>query len=141
MRAPSNNRNAINASRPTHALASTSLQPWSKKRATPRQPDRHEVVTYVLGTFCHPCVRVGQVTDGAARGIRTPDPIITNDVLYRLSYCGISRRLAARNPTGRRTRAHIAAATRMGKQGSEGRCPKPRLARLGECRTLVHNPG
>src|SRR5215217_4192636 len=26
---------------------------------------------------------------GAARGIRTPDPIITNDVLYRLSYCGI----------------------------------------------------
>ena len=29
---------------------------------------------------------------GAARGIRTPDPIITNDVLYQLSYCG------ARNP-------------------------------------------
>jgi hypothetical protein len=28
---------------------------------------------------------------GAARGIRTPDPIITNDVLYRLSYCGISK--------------------------------------------------
>jgi hypothetical protein len=28
---------------------------------------------------------------GAARGIRTPDPIITNDVLYQLSYCGISR--------------------------------------------------
>ena len=26
--------------------------------------------------------------DGAARGIRTPDPIITNDVLYQLSYCG-----------------------------------------------------
>jgi len=25
---------------------------------------------------------------GAARGTRTPDPIITNDVLYRLSYCG-----------------------------------------------------
>ena len=21
-------------------------------------------------------------------GIRTPDPVITNDVLYRLSYCG-----------------------------------------------------
>jgi hypothetical protein len=28
---------------------------------------------------------------GAARGIRTPDPIITNDVLYQLSYCGIPR--------------------------------------------------
>ncbi len=27
--------------------------------------------------------------DGAARGIRTPDPIITNDVLYQLSYCGL----------------------------------------------------
>jgi hypothetical protein len=26
---------------------------------------------------------------GAARGIRTPDPIITNDVLYQLSYCGM----------------------------------------------------
>src|SRR2546427_7351149 len=29
---------------------------------------------------------------GAARGIRTPDPVITNDVLYRLSYCGLFRR-------------------------------------------------
>jgi hypothetical protein len=26
--------------------------------------------------------------NGAARGNRTPDPIITNDVLYQLSYCG-----------------------------------------------------
>ena len=26
--------------------------------------------------------------NGAAREIRTPDPIITNDVLYQLSYCG-----------------------------------------------------
>ena len=25
---------------------------------------------------------------GAAEGTRTPDPIITNDVLYQLSYCG-----------------------------------------------------
>src|SRR3954466_4732557 len=25
---------------------------------------------------------------GAARGIRTPDPVITNDVLYQLSYYG-----------------------------------------------------
>jgi hypothetical protein len=31
-----------------------------------------------------------RLKSGAARGIRTPDPIITNDVLYRLSYCGIS---------------------------------------------------
>ncbi len=27
---------------------------------------------------------------GAARGIRTPDPRITNAVLYQLSYCGIA---------------------------------------------------
>ena len=31
---------------------------------------------------------VARPTCGAARGIRTPDPVITNDVLYRLSYCG-----------------------------------------------------
>jgi hypothetical protein len=29
---------------------------------------------------------------GAAREIRTPDPIITNDVLYQLSYCGLVER-------------------------------------------------
>jgi hypothetical protein len=27
--------------------------------------------------------------NGAARGIRTPDPLITNEVLYQLSYCGV----------------------------------------------------
>ena len=27
-------------------------------------------------------------TSGAARGIRPPDPLITNEVLYQLSYCG-----------------------------------------------------
>ena len=32
--------------------------------------------------------RTLQLAPGAARGIRTPDPIITNDVLYQLSYCG-----------------------------------------------------
>jgi hypothetical protein len=39
---------------------------------------------------------------GAARGIRTPDPIITNDVLYRLSYCGIND-LAGKAPLCVRT--------------------------------------
>lgn len=28
------------------------------------------------------------MTDGAAEGTRTPDPLITNEVLYQLSYCG-----------------------------------------------------
>ena len=29
-----------------------------------------------------------QEKNGAAEGTRTPDPIITNDVLYQLSYSG-----------------------------------------------------
>ncbi len=29
--------------------------------------------------------------NGAGRGIRTPDPIITNDVLYQLSYAGVAQ--------------------------------------------------
>ena len=53
-----------------------------------RQPERPEVVTDVSGTICYLCVRAGHCDNGAARGIRTPDPVITNDVLYQLSYCG-----------------------------------------------------
>ena len=37
--------------------------------------------------------------DGAARGIRTPDPLITNEVLYQLSYCGIARLRSERPPS------------------------------------------
>jgi hypothetical protein len=37
---------------------------------------------------------------GAAREIRTPDPIITNDVLYQLSYCGpVGQRRGLRRPS------------------------------------------
>ncbi len=35
---------------------------------------------------------------GAAEGTRTPDPIITNDVLYQLSYSGAPAGLIARFP-------------------------------------------
>ena len=35
--------------------------------------------------------------NGAGEGTRTPDPIITNDVLYQLSYTGI---LLWRRPSG-----------------------------------------
>jgi hypothetical protein len=35
---------------------------------------------------------VWEFGNGAARGIRTPDPLITNEVLYQLSYCGNARR-------------------------------------------------
>ena len=36
-------------------------------------------------------VAKGSEIVGAARGIRTPDPLITNEVLYQLSYCGPAR--------------------------------------------------
>ena len=39
--------------------------------------------TFELGTTLTPTLSAG-----AARGTRTPDPVITNDVLYQLSYCG-----------------------------------------------------
>jgi hypothetical protein len=35
---------------------------------------------------------------GAEEGIRTPDPIITNDVLYQLSYSGPQSLIAMRRP-------------------------------------------
>src|SRR5205823_3153121 len=37
--------------------------------------------------------RAGPLVFGAAEGIRTPDPRITNAVLYRLSYSGAGRDL------------------------------------------------
>jgi hypothetical protein len=51
----------------------TGLSPMSQVRS----------VTYVSGQ--------DNELAGAARGIRTPDPVITNDVLYQLSYCGEPR--------------------------------------------------
>ena len=36
------------------------------------------------------------INHGAAEGTRTPDPIITNDVLYQLSYSGAVASVAAR---------------------------------------------
>jgi hypothetical protein len=33
-------------------------------------------------------MKMNSAGSGAARGIRTPDPLITNEVLYQLSYCG-----------------------------------------------------
>src|SRR5262249_21003163 len=69
-------------------ISSSDIRIFLFAPCNPRQPVRHEVVTHVLGTVCYPCVRAGHLKNGAARGIRTPDPVITNDVLYRLSYCG-----------------------------------------------------
>src|SRR5215831_10455056 len=35
------------------------INPGGNDVATPRQPERPEVVTHVLGTFCYLCVRAG----------------------------------------------------------------------------------
>ena len=63
-------------------MSVTSLRPGAEDLATPRQPVRHEVVTDLLGTFCHPCVRAGQGSFGAGEGIRTLDPDLGKVVLY-----------------------------------------------------------
>jgi hypothetical protein len=47
--------------RQLHALRSRIHRSGAENLATPRQPVRPEVVTHVLGTFCRPCVRAGQV--------------------------------------------------------------------------------
>jgi hypothetical protein len=41
-----------------------------QKTCNPRQPVRHEVVTHVLGTICHLCVRAGQYRSGAPRPMK-----------------------------------------------------------------------
>jgi hypothetical protein len=38
--------------------------------------------------FLEPAFHLGRTDTGAANRIRTCDPVITNDVLYQLSYCG-----------------------------------------------------
>gem|GEM_PF-2990385 len=61
-----------------------------------------QTVTYVSGSDTR--------KTGAAEGTRTPDPIITNDVLYQLSYSGNlpeASRDAARNPDLCRVRRYL----------------------------------
>ena len=57
-----------------------------KREGTSRQPVRSEVVTYVAGTFCNPCVRDGAGLDpgksGAPGGTRTPDLLVRSQTLY-----------------------------------------------------------
>src|ERR1700730_3490732 len=70
---------AFGSSASCATISDTSI--WSREPCNPRQPVRPEVVTHVLGTFCHPCVRAGPGTFGALGGIRTPDPQIRSLVL------------------------------------------------------------
>ena len=49
----------------------------------------------------------------AARGIRTPDPLITNEVLYQLSYCGDAAPIYAPR-RGKASAQHDGAPERVG---------------------------
>ena len=49
-----------NLARKLHALRPGIFRPGAEDPPTTRQPVRHEVVTYVLGTTCHLCLRAGQ---------------------------------------------------------------------------------
>jgi hypothetical protein len=50
--------------------------------------ERREFAQHIAARSGSPYDEVG-LKNGAAGGIRTPDPRITNAVLYQLSYCGI----------------------------------------------------
>ena len=58
------------------------------KKVDKRADDRHKLTANIL--ILHDNLPKG----GAAEGTRTPDPIITNDVLYQLSYSGHGRALS-----------------------------------------------
>src|SRR4030088_537271 len=90
--------------RQLHALRSRILRPGAENPATSRQPVRHEVVTHVLGTTCHLCVRAGQWVIGALGGIRTPDPQIRSLVLYPAELRAPTRLLAKTPPDSKRLR-------------------------------------
>jgi hypothetical protein len=53
--------------RQLHALRSRLHRLGAEDLATSRQPVRAKVVTHVLGTICHPCVRAGQMRLGGRR--------------------------------------------------------------------------
>ncbi len=71
-----------NLARQDQDLRSRFHRPGAENPATHRQPVRHQVVTHVLGTFCHPCVRVGHPTIGDPGRIRTCDPLLRRQMLY-----------------------------------------------------------
>src|SRR5579864_104242 len=60
------------------------------------------------------CARPRNDDDGAAEGIRTPDPRITNAVLYRLSYRGTPVEYRRSNTQGKLTQGAAAALNHLG---------------------------
>src|ERR1700751_2939336 len=66
--------NALRSATPGWRSASVQTTTGVNDLATPRQPERHVVVTYVLGTFCYPCLRVGQGIVGSGGALPTFPP-------------------------------------------------------------------
>ena len=69
-----------------------------ERRLHPEGFCRGDTVATISRLWCRRLIKIYLVIDftGAARGIRTPDPLITNEVLYQLSYCGAVRRRSIR---------------------------------------------
>jgi hypothetical protein len=66
--------------RQLHELRSRLHRSGAKNLATPRQPVRPEVVTHVLGTECHLCLRAGHEISGSPSRTRTCDHSINSHV-------------------------------------------------------------
>ena len=105
---------------PAHSLKAVRVESRRQPDWTPHAPPmryRRAASTEITGLL--------ETDGGAARGIRTPDPLITNEVLYQLSYCGPGpnadrgRRSIGRARQGRL----IAARPALGKAGT-GRRPR-----------------
>jgi transposase InsO family protein len=65
-----------NLGRNLHGLRSGIHRLGTENPATYRQPVRYPGVTHVLGTFCHPCVRVGQADSWCRLRDLNPRPTV-----------------------------------------------------------------
>ncbi len=81
-----------------------------------------------------------ETMDGAAGGIRTPDPIITNDVLYQLSYCGQSGLAPYRHPVFHRPYCQTLKLPSFLASNPPEKQPARQVTRLGKQPALASNP-
>ena len=101
------------------------LVSFGYKHCRPSTTARPRLSPMSSGTLCHP-VRAGRDMEWCRKRDSTPDPVITNDVLYQLSYCGGIRRFVV-GQTPAKARRTVNRALRQSRQG--GREPDTR-ARL-----------
>lgn len=129
-------------SRPRVASSCGSPDALSIQLRLPRQVARGREATHltwreISGASClEGCRRLNQGA-GAARGIRTPDPVITNDVLYQLSYCGEPCRGPGDADPDTRAPDIGHGPNWQGQGGSEMRLTRPSATRI----RASHRPG